>query len=146
MGPMVGHCFTTQSAVSKTLGVSAITLDRSILVELPIHVKKNANEMVETQLLAIDRASIYQKSVDQSNVANRKKSELLQLLSFVSFFDFFLIFFRAGVTPVRFPFWCFVGGPVYKLRLRRPRELGDRAFLDGSNSPERKRCTHPPAA
>ena len=27
-----------------------------------------------------------------------------------------------------FPFWCFVAGPVVKLRLRRPRELGDRAL------------------
>ena len=43
------------------------------------------------------------------------------------FFDFF--FFRAGVSPARFPYLVLRLGPVIKLRLRRPRELGDRAFL-----------------
>jgi len=75
------------SAVSKTLGVSpaqllfgnAITLDRSILIDLPTHVEKDlatwANEMVETQLIAIDRAAAYQKSVDEENISKRQKSE-----------------------------------------------------------------------
>ena len=44
-------------------------------------------------------------------------------------FPFFLIFFsRRGEPLPGFPFWCFVAGPVVKLRLRRPRELGDRAL------------------
>ena len=42
---------------------------------------------------------------------------------------FFLLFFSGGEEPLPgFPFWCFVAGPVVKLRLRRPRELGDRAL------------------
>ena len=45
-----------------------------------------------------------------------------------SFLFFFLIFSRRGEPLPGFPFWCFVAGPVVKLRLRRPRELGDRAL------------------
>ena len=48
---------------------------------------------------------------------------------FHSTFHFsFLIFSRRGEPLPGFPFWCFVAGPVVKLRLRRPRELGDRAL------------------
>ena len=73
------------AAVSQTTGVSpaqllfgcAITLDRSILVDLPIHVKQDlsewANEMVIAQYLAIDRAVAHQKSVDDANVTKRQK-------------------------------------------------------------------------
>jgi len=45
------------------------------------------------------------------------------------FFAFFLI--RAGEGQPRpfFPVWCFDGVRLFKLRLKRPRELGDRAFL-----------------
>ena len=76
------------SSVSLTLGVSpaqllfgnAITLNRSILVDLPVHVKQDlsewANKMVETQLIAIDRAATYQKSVDEENLSKRQKSNL----------------------------------------------------------------------
>ena len=75
------------SAVSKTLGVSpaqllfgnAITLNRSILVDLPVHVKKDlsewANDMVESQLLAIDRAAVYQREADEKNTSKRQRSE-----------------------------------------------------------------------
>ena len=42
---------------------------------------------------------------------------------------FFFLFFPGGENPcLVFPFWFFVAGPVGELRLRRPRELGDRAF------------------
>ena len=44
---------------------------------------------------------------------------------FYFLFGFFWIF-RAGRTLVCF--WYFVAGPVVKLRLRRPRALGDRAL------------------
>ena len=40
----------------------------------------------------------------------------------------FLIFSRLGEPLPGFPLWCFVAGLVIKLRLRRPRELGDRAL------------------
>ena len=46
-------------------------------------------------------------------------------LDFLDFFGFFWIF-RAGRTLVCFRY--FVAGPVVKLRLRRPRALGDRAL------------------
>ena len=74
------------TAVSQTTGVSpaqllfgcAITLDRSVLVELPVHVKQDlsawANEMVKTQYLAIDRAAAYQHIADDANIAKRQKS------------------------------------------------------------------------
>jgi hypothetical protein len=64
------------SAVSQNTGVSpaqllfgnAITLNRSILVDLPIHVKQDlsqwANDMVKAQYLLIDRAANYRLSDD----------------------------------------------------------------------------------
>ena len=82
--PFVQRIMNT--AVSQTTGVSpaqllfgcAITLDRSVLVELPVHVKQDlsawANEMVKTQYLAIDRAAAYQHIADDANIAKRQKS------------------------------------------------------------------------
>ena len=58
---------------------NAITLNRSILVDLPVHVKKDlsewANDMVENQLLAIDRAAVYQREADEKNTSKRQRSE-----------------------------------------------------------------------
>jgi hypothetical protein len=75
------------AAVSQSTGVSpaqllfgcAITLDRSILVELPVHVKQDlsvwADEMVKAQYLAIDRAVAHQKFADDENVTKRQKTK-----------------------------------------------------------------------
>ena len=62
-----------------------------------------------------DRAYQYHKPMDSA-------SSTLPLLLY------FLIFSRRGEPLPGFPFWFFVAGPVVKLRLRRPRELGDRAL------------------
>ena len=69
------------------------------------------------------------------------------LLHHIPFFFFLFLFFfffsRRGEPLPGFPFWCFVAGPVVKLRLRRPRELGDRAFRTVASPPpeERAGCT-----
>ena len=75
------------SAVSQNTGVSpaqllfgnAITLNRSILVDLPIHVKQDlsqwANDMVEAQYLLIDRAANYQRTIDVKNREKRQREE-----------------------------------------------------------------------
>ena len=60
-----------------------------------------------------------------------------------SFFYFF--FFQAGEPLPGFPFWCFVEGPVVNLRLRRPRELGDRAFRMVASPPNEERAIVPPS-
>ena len=62
---------------------------------------------------------------------------------FFSFFSFF--FFRRGEPLPGFPFWCFVEGPVVNLRLRRPRELGDRAFRMVASPPNEERAIVPPS-
>jgi transposase InsO family protein len=75
------------SAVSLSTGVSpaqllfgnAITLNRSILVDLPIHVRHDlsewANNMVQAQYLIIDKAVAYQTQLDQKNRAKRQREE-----------------------------------------------------------------------
>jgi len=75
------------SAVSQNTGVSpaqllfgnAITLNRSILVDLPVHVKQDlsewANNMVQAQYLIIDRAVAHQQRADQKNRAKRQREE-----------------------------------------------------------------------
>jgi transposase InsO family protein len=75
------------SAVSQNTGVSpaqllfgnAITLNRSILVDLPIHVKQDlsewANNMVEAQYLLIDRAAIHQRTIDVKNREKRQRED-----------------------------------------------------------------------
>ena len=75
------------SAVNQNTGVSpaqllfgnAITLNRSILVDLPVHVQHDlstwANEMVQAQYLIIDLAVAHQQSVDEKNRAKRQKLE-----------------------------------------------------------------------
>lgn len=75
------------SAVNHNTGVSpaqllfgnAITLNRSILVDLPVHVKQDlstwANEMVQAQYLAIDKAAAFQQSVDAKNITKRQATE-----------------------------------------------------------------------
>jgi hypothetical protein len=55
----------------------------------------------------------------------------------------FSIFFAK--PSVFFPFWCFVWGPVIKLRLRQQRELGDWAFLKAVSSPRRKALDDSPS-
>ncbi len=56
-----------------------------------------------------------------------------------TFPSFFFFFFSGGENPcLVFPFWCFVAGPVVNLRLRRPRELGDRAFRTAASPPLKK--------
>ena len=75
------------SAVSQSTGVSpaqllfgnAITLNRSILVDLPVHVRHDlsewANNMVKAQYLIIDKAVAYQKQIDQKHRAKRQREE-----------------------------------------------------------------------
>jgi transposase InsO family protein len=75
------------SAVSQNTGVSpaqllfgnAITLNRSILVDLPIHVKQDlsqwANDMVEAQYLLIDRAATQQRAIDAKNCKKRQRED-----------------------------------------------------------------------
>ncbi len=60
------------------------------------------------------------------------------------YFLFFLFFlFQAGRTLACFSPLCFVAGPVVKLRLRRPRELGDRAFRMGASPPPEEELRPP---
>jgi hypothetical protein len=75
------------SAVSQNTGISpaqllfgnAITLNRSILVELPIHVRQDlsqwANDMVEAQYLLIDRAAFHQRAIDVKNHEKRQRED-----------------------------------------------------------------------
>ena len=55
------------------------TLDRIILGEINVDIRhdlsKWANNMVETQYLAINRAAAHQKLVDEINVSKRQRDE-----------------------------------------------------------------------
>jgi len=71
----------------------------------------------------------------------------LDFFPFPFLFLFYCFLFLGGGQPHPFfPFWCFIWGPVIKLRLRQQRELGDRAFLKAVSSPRRKALDDSPAA
>ena len=73
--------------MNRNIGVSpaqllfgnAITLDRSILVDLPVNVKRDlsewANEMCRIQYLAIERAAAFQKEADEINLKKRQRKD-----------------------------------------------------------------------
>jgi hypothetical protein len=75
------------SSVNQNIGVSpaqllfgnAITLNRSVLVDLPTHVKRDLSEwaldMMQAQYIALDAAATYQKSVDERNRTKRQRED-----------------------------------------------------------------------
>ena len=59
------------------------------------------------------------KVVKENELHSRKKPLSLLTHHRVSFFFLLDFFFRAGVSPVHyFPFWCFVGVRLFKLRIK----------------------------
>ena len=86
--------------------------------------------------------SKYERDLKWVGVGEVAASSCFLRLDFFPFpfpflFLFYCFLFLGGGQPRPFfPFWCFVGVRLFKLRLRQPRELGDRAFLEAVLPPK----------